>query len=46
MNQDFQIANFKHIKINDVEIGTLLYSITRNDTSDDFIIPENHIMMS
>ena len=40
MSQDFHIANFKHIEINDVEIGTLLYSITRNDTSEDFIIPE------
>ena len=40
MSQDFHIAKFKHIEINDVEIGTLLYSITRNDTSEDFIIPE------
>ena len=40
MSQDFHIANFKHIEINNVEIGTLLYSITRNDTSEDFIIPE------
>ena len=40
MSRDFHIANFKHIEINDVEIGTLLYSITRNDISEDFIIPE------
>ena len=40
MSQDFHIAKFKHIEINDVEIGTLLYSITRNDTSEDFIILE------
>ena len=38
MSQDFCTANFKHIKINDVEIDTLLYSITRNDTSCDFVI--------
>ena len=40
MSQDFNIANFKHIEINDVEIETLLYSITRIDSSEDFIIPE------
>ena len=40
MSQDYNIANFKHIEINDVEIGTLLYSITRNDTSEDLIIHE------
>ena len=38
MSQDFHIANFKHIEINDVEIGTLLYSITRIDTSEDWYI--------
>ena len=40
MSQDFNIANFKHIEINEVKIRTLLYSITRNDTSEDFMIPE------
>ena len=40
MSQVFNIANFKHIEINEVEIGTLLYSITRIDTPEDFIIPE------
>ena len=39
MSQDFNITNL-NIEINEVEIGTLLYSITRNDTSEDFLIPE------
>ena len=40
MRDDFNIANFKHKEISVFGIGTILYSITKIDTSEDFIIED------
>ena len=41
MRYDFSIANFRYEEISVFGIGTILYSITKIDTSEDFIIEDD-----
>ena len=41
MRDDFNIANFRYEEIGVAGIGTILYSITKIDTSEDFIIKDD-----